>query len=416
MRAKSICCALLAAGFLTARGAEDALDRLDDSLTFAAWGDRFRARLSGTLELEGYELPQPAPGLIYTENHALLNPRLTLFLDAQLGPAVYGFVQSRADRGFDPSDEDGQVRVDEYALRFTARGSGHFQVQAGKFATIVGNWVQRHDSWQNAFVTAPLPYENLTGIWDRYAVRTSGQLLAWAHVKSVPPHGSEYAEKPLRTPVVWGPDYASGIALFGEFGSFDAAVELKNSSLAAHPDTWDAGRVQWQNPTFSGRLGFRPNTMWNAGLSFSTGTYLNPAAAPTLAPGHRLADYRETVLAHDLSFAWHHWQVWAEIYAARFAIPTVANADTLAYYTEVKYQFAPGFFGALRWNQQLFGTIPADQGGRAHWGRAAWRIDLSSNYRFTPHTQLKLQYSLLHEDAGGRDYSSLLAVQYLVKF
>jgi len=399
-----------------ARGAEDCLDHLEERLTFAAFDGQVRARLSGTLDLEGYHLPQPSPGLIYTEGHNLFNPRLSLFLDAQLGPQVYLFVQTRADRGFDPSDEGGQVRLDEYAVRFTPGGPGHFQVQAGKFATIVGNWVQRHDSWQNPFVTAPLPYENLTGIWDNIAARSSDQLLAWAHVKSVPPRGNEYAEKPLRTPIIWGPSYASGIACFGKIGRMEAAFELKNASLSSHPETWNVSKVQWQHPTFSSRLGYRPNAMWNLGFSASRGTYLRPSAGPTLAAGYQLADYRQTVFAADLGFAWHHWQVWTEFYAARFAIPQVANAGTFSYYTEVKYKFTPQFFGALRWNQQLFATIPDGKGGRTAWGRDTWRVDLSASYRFTPHTQCKIPYSLGYEDTGSRDYSSLIATQFVVKF
>ena len=84
--------------------AEDLLDRIDEALTFSAFQDRVRTRLSGTLALEGYSIQQPAPGIIDTTRDTLFNPRLTLFLDAQLGSEVYLFVQSRADRGFDPSD------------------------------------------------------------------------------------------------------------------------------------------------------------------------------------------------------------------------------------------------------------------------------------------------------------------------
>ena len=53
-------CALALAG--AARAQDDPLDRLDDALTFGAWDDALRARLSGTLDLEGYYLRQPAPG------------------------------------------------------------------------------------------------------------------------------------------------------------------------------------------------------------------------------------------------------------------------------------------------------------------------------------------------------------------
>ena len=59
-----------------------------------------------------------------------------------------------------------QVRLDEYALRVTPWDDGRFNLQVGKFSTVVGNWVQRHHSWENPFITAPLPYENLTAISD----------------------------------------------------------------------------------------------------------------------------------------------------------------------------------------------------------------------------------------------------------
>src|SRR5438067_12889121 len=98
---------------------DDFLDRLDNALTFSAFQDNFRARLSGTIDLEVYHFEQPAPGLINSTSDSLFNPRLTLFLDAQAGSQVYFFAQARLDRGFDPSDHGAQVRLDEYALRIT---------------------------------------------------------------------------------------------------------------------------------------------------------------------------------------------------------------------------------------------------------------------------------------------------------
>src|SRR5213596_3432774 len=148
---------------------DDALDRLDSALTVSAFQDNLRARLSGTIDLEAYHFQQPAPGLINSKIDNLFNPRLTLFLDAQIGSQVYAFVQSRLDRGFDPSDHGAQVRLDEYALRFTPWKDGRFTLQVGKFATVVGNWVPRHLSWENPFINAPLVYENVTPISDKIA-------------------------------------------------------------------------------------------------------------------------------------------------------------------------------------------------------------------------------------------------------
>ncbi|MGB8166321.1 MAG: hypothetical protein WCF18_02450, partial [Chthoniobacteraceae bacterium] len=137
-------------------GAEEILDRVDQALTVSLFHDDVRARLSGTLDLEAYHLPNPAPGVIGSSRTNLFNPRLTVFLDAQLGPKVFAFLQSRIDRGFDPGDSEARMRLDEFALRVTPWDDGRMTLEVGKFATVVGNWVQRHLSWENPLINAPL--------------------------------------------------------------------------------------------------------------------------------------------------------------------------------------------------------------------------------------------------------------------
>jgi len=44
------------------------------------------------------------------------------------------------------------------------------------------------------------------------------------------------------------------------------------------------------------------------------------------------------------------------------------------------------------------------------------RIDAAIGYRFTSHTQLKLQYSFQHETTGPHDDNHLLAAQFTVRF
>jgi hypothetical protein len=385
--------------------AEDLLDRVDEALTFSALHDQVRARLSGLIDLEGYAYQQPAPSLIYADANSLFNPRFSFFLDAQLGAHVYLFSQSRVDRGFDPSDGGLEARMDEYALRVTPWNDGRLSLQVGKYATVVGNWVSRHLSWDNPFVMAPLPYENLTAVRDSAAPASAADFLA---VSS--------DEKYEYQPVIWGPDYATGASVAGKAGRFDYAAEIKNSALSARPESWDATSVGFDDPTFSGRVGYRPNAMWNLGLSGSEGSYFRPDAASTLPAGTGLGDYREFVVGQDLSFAWHHVQVWLEFYEARFEVPRVGNADVFSYYLEAKYKFTPQLFGAVRWNQQLFGEVPDGSSSFSRWGRDTWRPDLALGYRFTAHTQLKLQYSLQHQDNAACEINHIVAVQFTVRY
>ena len=117
---------------LRALAADDPLDVLDQALTNSSFDDRLRVRVSGLLDLEYYNFPQPPPGLIQADDHDLFAPRLSLFLDAKAGPNIYFFVQTRVDTGFDPTDLGAQWRLDEYAFRLTPWSDGRFNLAARK--------------------------------------------------------------------------------------------------------------------------------------------------------------------------------------------------------------------------------------------------------------------------------------------
>ncbi len=212
--------------------------------------------------------------------------------------------------------------------------------------------------------------------------------------------------------------YATGAAVMGEIGGFSYAAEAQEPPCArlSKPASWTDTSTLWDDPTVSARLGYRPDMRWNFGVSASTGTYLRPSAAPTVAPGYDLNDYREIVFGQDASFAWHYWQIWVEAYEARFEIPHVGDADVFSYYAEAKYKFTPQFFGAVRWGQQVYGTIEHEAGNWVKWGRDLWQLDLAPTYRFTPHLQLKLQYSLIHEEGTAHEFSHMLSAQFTARF
>ena len=96
-------------------------------------------------------------------------------------------------------------------------------LQAGKFATVVGNWVPRHLSWDNPFINTPLPYENILTVSDTTVPSSPAQFL------------SRRGQPDIKTrwlDVVWGPDYTSGGAVFGSISTWDYAFEFKNASLS----------------------------------------------------------------------------------------------------------------------------------------------------------------------------------------
>ena len=378
---------------------QDILDRLDDALSVSTYDGRVRARVSGLLDVEGYYFEHPAPGLIDTEDRFFFNPRLTLFLDAQLGPSTYFFAQARLDRGFDGGDNGPRFDLDEYAVRYTPWSDGRLSFQFGKSATIIGTWTARHLSWDNPFVNAPLSYENPLPVSDTElpaSRRTFGRV--------------ENDEKYEYLPVIWGPAYATGLTLAGRASMFEYAAEVKNVPVAARPESWRATEVGFSQPAVDGRFALHLTPEWTVGVSAVNGVYLRPEVGPLLPDRRGYDDYRQYMLGQEASYAAGHWQVWAETFESHFEVPRVGHLDTLSYYVEARYKFTPQLFGALRWNQQISTAI--DGAPRTP---DTWRVDAAAAYRFTEHLQIKLQYSFEGgEPLYGR--GSTVATQLTARF
>ncbi len=393
---------LILALSLAAASAQDFLDTLDDRLYLACPTCDFRSDLSVLADFEAYTIDEHPPGLLFSDGDVLLNPRLSLFLDTTLGQHLYSLVQFRVDRGFDPGvAPGGQARFDEYLLRYTPFKEPVLNLQVGKFATVYGNWVQRHDSWNNPFITAPLPYENVTTITDQ---SIPGSTTAFLNRRNLPDQKTKWL------PILWGPSYASGTSVFGTLDRFDYAFEIKNAGLSSRPSVWDAFDLQWSHPTYTGRLGHRPTASWNIGANASGGAYLLPGA------GANLNKFNQFTVGPDISYSWHHWQFWGEAMASRFEVPNVGNADTVAYYLEARYKFTPALFGALRWNQQLFDEITNAAGAKERWDHDLWRAEAALGYRFTRHLQAKAQYSFSHQKGPLQQGQQMAALQLTVKF
>ena len=367
----------------------------------------FRSDISGLLDLETYYIDERPPGLLFG-NNSFFNPRLSLFADIHLGRHLDLGAQGRVDRGFDPkSMPNGDARADEYFLRYTPFDGDQLNLEIGKFAMVFGNWVNRHYSWDNPLINAPLPYENVTAVGDTaYA-----PLGAFLNRKNIPDNKGKWL------PVIWGPSYASGGAVFGSIQKFDYAFEIKNASISSRPAIWDATQLDWANPTLTARLGYRPDEAWNLGVSASGGAYLLPAAASSLPSGKSIGDYNQYSLGQDAAYSWHHWQFWEETIASRFQVAGAGNCDTIGYYIEAKYKITPHLFWAERWNQQFFNSIRTGSGNqRAPWDNNALRLDSAFGWRFNQHLQTKIQYSFNHQFGSLQQGEQLVAAQVTAKF
>jgi hypothetical protein len=132
--------------------------------------------------------------------------------------------------------------------------------------------------------------------------------------------------------------------------------------------------------------------------------------------GKGIGDFRHMTVGTDASFAWRHLQLWGEVFASRFEVPNVGDAETLAYYIEAKYKITAELFAALRWNQQFFGDVRDALGQKTPWDRDAWRVDVALGCRLNRHWQGKIQYSYNHHDSVLQQGEQLVAAQVTLKF
>jgi len=396
--------ALGCGAFLPARAEDEWADQVAKALTFSSAQGAVHAHVGGLMSVTAYSGQHTNPGLIFTESDSFVSPRLTLFLDGQIGPRVTGFVQARADRGFDPGDGSAHFRLDEYALRFALGRRSNCNLQIGKFATVIGNWVARHDEWQNPFVNAPLPYEYLSRITDE-SVPVIPQDLA------PPPRDEQYEH----LPIVWGPSYATGLSVSGLLGRFDYAAEIKNAGPSSRPEAWTLGAVNFAHPGYNARVGFRPDMRFKFGLSVSDSMYLLPEAFATIPAGSHPADYREVVWGQDFSYEWHHLQLWAEMFEASFDLPRLGTARTVSGYVEMRYKFSPRISGALRLNRQIFSSIE-NSGVATPTGTDMNRVDLAVAFCCSSHSHLKLQVSAKQADGELGHPHCVYAMQYILRF
>jgi hypothetical protein len=362
----------------------------------------WRASFEARTESEVWHMDQAPPGIVIFDESTYFQPRLVLALDLMAGEHWLAHFETRWDRGFDAgARDDGEFRVDEAFLRWRPLGDARLQVQAGKFATVFGNWVERHPFFDNAFLDAPLPYNRMTALNDRTAPGPA----AISARRQLPDN------KPAWLPVIWGPSYGTGFAIFGAIGGFDYALELKNASLASRPDAWSPWQEYFDYPTLTGRLGWRPSATWAFGLSASRGSYLLDEAAPALPPGEGRDDFMQTVLGTDARWAWRQFQVSGEVIAARFETPFAGDLDVLSYYVEGRWKVSPALFVAARWGQQFF----SDLAGRG-WDRDALRAEVGVGVKITPDILFKAQYSHTHESGGGAQGENAVGVGFAVRY
>jgi len=356
-----------------------------------------------SLELTYWHADTPTPGLLKIDAPDFFQPRLSLRFDVAAGDEWLVHVLTRWDRGFEVGlREDGDFRVDEAFLRWRPFGDGKLNVRIGKFATCFGNWVPRHEFWDDPFLMPPLPYDNLLAVSDRSAANPSAGTIA-----------TRTTGKRIWVPMVWGANYSTGVSLSGSSEHWDYAAEIKNASVASRPDSWSPWEENGSHPSVTARVGYRPDAAWAFGLSASHGTYLRHDAESTLAAGAERSDFTHTVLGADARWSHHQFQVLGEVLASRSHTTGAGDLDALAYYLEGRWKLNSTVFIAGRWAQGWNDDFFLDGAATVRgFTREIWRATAAVGFRLTENVLVKTEYSYNGGDANENAFAVGLGLRF----
>jgi hypothetical protein len=140
-------------------------------------------------------------------------------------------------------------------------------------------------------------------------------------------------------------------------------------------------------------VGFTPFIGLRLGGSWTAGPYLHEDFGPVLPAGSRWQDFGARIVAGDLRFARGYFELFAELAASWYEVPTYANeVKGTTYYVEAKYTWSPRLFTAARFERNLYAFIQVR--GGAWQARATDFIngEVAVGYRLTTHALLKVSY------------------------
>ncbi|MFO0893645.1 MAG: hypothetical protein U0574_01650 [Phycisphaerales bacterium] len=389
---------------------DDGVQELKDATSWATPDGDFRLSLDFWFTNDLYVMSLPPPGFIQSGSQVLDAPRLSGLFTASILDHFDVVFLGNVDRGFDPQDCSIQARADEYFGVYTPFDDPVLRLKGGTFATCFGQWVNRHFSFQNPLITAPLMYDWEGTVADGMGgVSATPPLPAFLNRKNLP------TNVPAWLPIVWGPSYASGAGANGHLEWLDWAFEVKNASLSSRPSEWAFWERSLAYPTVTGRLGVRPSAEWTLGVSASSGSYLSQDAIDTLPSRFDASDATQRVLGADVSWAHGPFEVWSEMAFSTWTTPTQGALTSFSWFVEGRWKLTPELWLAGRFNQQVYDDI-ASPFGQTPWANDVWRAEAGIGMKLGRFILLKAQYSRAEEQGPVRQGQDLGAFQLVILF
>lgn len=286
-------------------------------------------------------------------------------------------------------------------------------VQIGRIPPTFGSSSRRTYGHDNPLIGSPLAYQYLTSLRADSTPASVEELLAmrgrgWLSEYSV---GNVDADRgvPLVTAFTWD----TGVQVSTAWKILTASVGVTNGTVS-NPRVSDDNRGK----QIAVRATATPTTGLRIGASIAEGEFLDRRVRALLPDaGH---DYDQRAAEIDVEYSRDHWVARAETVLSRWTMPlgTSGAAATLraaAAAVEGRYTFAPGWYGAARFEHLGFSRI-ATATRTDEWEAPLSRLEVGGGYYVQRNLIAKTSLQFNRRDGGRVTRSQLLAVQLLYWF
>jgi hypothetical protein len=388
------------------------------------WGD-FSFAFSGEADLEVFVFGKEAPG-VHIQDPALRSDRykrgrladspeavgrLSAFLDGTYTDLLDWSIEGRLDGTTAVGDVVG-ARFEQFWVRLKVPETPEANVQFGKFAAPIGNFIPRSMPRKNPLTTWPMPYDHLTSLTS-----LGDSAARLSTTKDAPDIADWYVP-------IWQAVYTPGLMGFGTHGDLSYAAAIMDSAPATLPFEWDrkVGHPKFFNYYLHATYILDITTKVGATASwgpyekrdFAGGGPPGPGPGPGgggVATGDP-EDFRQTLVGIDAEFMTGHLEMYGEFFWTRLETELAGRLDLWTWYVEAKYTFTASVFGAVRLAQMFFGQAVDVSGEKHQWDRDVTRVEVGGGYFFAANFFAKATVQLnLH--MGGREPSDTMLMLQL---
>jgi adenylate cyclase len=369
----------------------------------------FQFDLSGRLDMEYYVTGEAPPGLI-PETNDFAAGRLRLFGDYFVGDRIFGTFELRVDRGEEPVAGDLDVRIEQAFVRVQPTNWDGLQIQAGKMASLFGEYALRHRTEQDPFIRPPLVNDYRTVMPATMGADAAEAFLDWKN------HGEARA---AGSPVIWAVPYQWTVAALGGAGPLGYRLALTNSAPASPPLAWEwSGRAANLGASPVVGLSLQASPSLQISASWTQGPFLAPGAT-NLHSDQVFSYYEQEIVSAGVAWLKGPASLRFESFFERWKVPRIEpRAKDVAFYIEGQVDLMPGLWVAGRFNRIDFLDLDIDRPTTLpgpddlQWDYDVNRLQLAVGYRLARNAELRAEYDWT-TTAGPRDPSdNLLSVQW----